>query len=86
MNFKVSSELLIKNASDMSGVLVFCCFSARAMYFHSNFFAVLKKINESSDLKESEIDSWLQEFSLEDKKNFLNTLIDNSVLLPSEQY
>lgn len=70
----------------MSGVLVFCCFSARAMYFHSSFFVVLKKINESSNLKESDIDSWLQELPLEDKKIFLNTLIDNNVLLPSEQY
>ena len=84
MNFKVVSELILKNVSDMSGVLVFVCFSAKVIHFHPSLYPVLKKISECTFLNKSEVDYLLVELSSEEKKVFWNSLVDNHIILPSE--
>lgn len=84
LDFQVSSELLIKNASDKSGVLVFVGFSAKVVYFHWSLSAVLSKIKQSTSLTKAEIEFWLGDFSTPDKELFWNSLINNYILIPSE--
>ena len=86
MQFKVNSELLIKNASDKSGVLVFVCFSTKALCFHTNLYPVLDKINNSTLLDKETVNSWLIDFSAEDKARFWDSLINNCILVKSEKY
>jgi hypothetical protein len=85
VQFKVNSELLIKKASDKSGVLVFICFSSKALYFHINLHPVIDKINNSSLLDKETIESWLIDFSVEDKVKFWDSLINNCILVKSEK-
>ena len=86
MQFKVNSELLIKNVSDKSGVLVFVCFSSKALYFHTNLYPALEKINNSTLLDKETVSSWLIEFSAEDQATFWDSLINNCILVQSEKH
>jgi hypothetical protein len=85
LQFKVNSELLIKNASDKSGVLVFVCFSSKALYFHINLYPVLDKINNSCLLDKETVESWMIDLSTEDKSKFWDSLINNCILVKSEK-
>ncbi|MCF2947728.1 hypothetical protein L0668_06400 [Paraglaciecola aquimarina] len=84
MQFKLNSKLIIRNVSDQSGVLVFVCFSSKALYFHASLSPVLVKINNSSLLRKDQVESWLVDLCVEDKVKFWNTLINNCVLIESE--
>jgi hypothetical protein len=84
LDFKVSCELLIKNASDRSGILVFVGFSAKVVYYHTSLLAVLTKINQSASLTKANIVSLLGDLSFEDKELFWHSLVNNGILIPSE--
>ncbi|MFT5923957.1 MAG: hypothetical protein ACI9LE_000949 [Paraglaciecola sp.] len=85
MQFKVNSELLIKNASDKSGVLVFVCFSSKALYFNISLLSVLNKINNSSLLDKETVESWIIDLSTEDKSKFWDSLINHCILVKSDK-
>lgn len=85
MQFKVNSDLIIKNASDQSGVLVFVCFSSKALYFHASLYPILNQINDSSFLSKEQVESWLVDLCVEDKAQFWDSLINNCILVKSEK-
>lgn len=84
MQFKVNTELVIKNASDQSGVLVFVCFTSAALLFDVRLHSALVKINDSLIVDRPTVESWLVGFSIEDKIKFWDSLISNYVLVESE--
>jgi hypothetical protein len=84
LDFKVSSELLIKHASDKSGILVFVGFSAKVVFYQVSLLAVLSKINQSDSLTKGQIAALSGDLSAQDKELFWHSLINNGILIPSE--